>query len=244
MSDQDIFAGADQEPELSTETKFEDLVGEGRKYKTTDDVARAVVEKDRFIAQLQRENAGVREALSKRINEEEFLKKLQEVARPNPAVEQEPPVEPEARPEASALTPEKVEEIIAKRETVAKRQSNLEATTKRLQEVYGDDYRSRVQTQAKAMGVNTEFLTSVAAESPEAFYRFMGLDQERKADVFSPPPRSSVVPSIPRTNVKDYNYYYRLRQEKGDAWYYSVPVQQEIWQAAKEAAARGEKFLP
>jgi hypothetical protein len=53
-------------------------------------------------------------------------------------------------------------------------------------------------------------------------------------DAFNPPPRSSLQSSItPSGNVKDYSYFSRLRQEKGEGWYFSLPVQQEIWEQAK-----------
>lgn len=247
MSDQDtdVFGGNDLPP--AEPMKYEDLVGDGKKYRDNDAVAHALTEKDRHIKNVEHENAEMRAALSKRINEEEFLKKLQEVARPTPPEIQDPPVEPGARtPEASALTPEKVEEMMAQREAANKRKSNLDSVSAKLQEVFGNDFRSRVQAQAQKMGVGTEFLTSVAAESPAAFYRFMGLDEAPRNDVFSAPPRPSMsTTSMPtQANKKNYAYYQKLRSEKGDAWYFSIPVQQEIWQTAKEFEARGEDFLP
>ena len=242
MSDQDVFAGEDHAGVV--QASFDDLVGEDKKYKTQDDAAKALIEKDSFIEQLKRENAEAREALSKRINEEEFLKKLQEVTSRSPDNE-EPPVIAGTEQQENPLTPEKVEQIVAEREAKKKREANLAAVTDRLQEVYGDNYRSRVQSQAKVLGVGTNYLTSVAADSPEAFYRLMELDGRGSVRSDSTPPRSVVNPTVSgNSNKKDYSYYQKLRQEKGDSWYFSIPVQQEIWKAAKDAELRGEQFLP
>lgn len=245
MSDQDIdvFAGVTSpEPVVA---KYEDLVGEGKKYKTQDDAATALMEKDRYIKQLERENAEAREAALKRINEEEFLAKLEAIARPQSPNEQDNPVERRDEPDKSAITPETVERILEERDAKKLREANINAVTAKLQDVYGDDYRSRVQSQAKALGVGTDFLTDVATKNPQAFYKLMGMDQAKREDPFSPPPRTSVIASTaPQTGKKDYNYFRKLRAEKGDGWYFSLPVQQEIWRAAKEAESRGESFLP
>jgi hypothetical protein len=108
-----------------------------------------------------------------------------------------------------------------------------------LQEVFGDDYKRHVQAQAKTLGVGTDFLTDAAAKNPQAFYRLIGLDQNTKSDAFSPPPRSQMTtPTGSNSNQKNYSYFKKLRQEKGDGWYFSQPVQQEIW---RELKAQGEE---
>ncbi|HEY6020500.1 MAG TPA: hypothetical protein VIY48_11525 [Candidatus Paceibacterota bacterium] len=226
-----------------TKNYLEELVGDGRKYATPEDLAKAAIHKDAFIEQLKRENAEAREAISKRINEEEFLKKLEQVARPNSPPPQDPPEDRRDEQAPPAITPEDIEKLLSQREAKKKQEENLQTVTNRLQELYGDDYRSRVQSQAKALGVGTDFLTNIAQQNPQAFYRLLGLEQARE-ETFSPPPRSSVSSPPSTTGKKDYAYFAKMRKEKGEGWYFSIPVQQEIWKAAREAEARGEKFLP
>lgn len=244
MSDQDAFAGTDTEtPNL--DVKFDDLVGDGKRYKTTDDAAKALVHKDQFIEQLKREKAEVLASLSQRIKEEDFLKKLEEVTTPKLPEQRDPPVERGNEPDKSAVKPEDVERIIEQREAKTKREANLQAVTDRLQETFGAEFKARVQSQAKAMGETTAYLTDLAARNPQMFYQLMGMNQPRREDAFSAPPRSSVnTDSRPVSGMKDYNHFARLRKEKGDHWYFSTPVQQEIWRASQEAAKRGIPFLP
>lgn len=246
MSENDLFQSDDTEFSLDPEKKYsEELIGDGKRYSDQEKAARALVEKDNFIEQLKRENAQMRESMSKRMNEEDFLKKLEEVAsRGQPAPNGgEPPVEGNDKP--AALKPEDVEAIIAKREIEARQKQNLDSVLNKLQETFGADYRRRVQDQARTMGVDTSFLTDVAKKNPQAFYRLMGLDQkEQRNDAFSPPPRSTASTPMTGGSKKDYAYFQRLRAEKGESWYFSIPVQQEVWKAAKEAEARGESFLP
>jgi hypothetical protein len=216
----------------NVEVKFEDLVGEGKKYKDPEAAAKAIVEKDRFIERLKQEAAEAREAAQKRINEEEFLTKLEALSRgKSPDAGNQPPAD---GTQTAAVTPEAVEEIINKREAARKRQANIEAVTSKLQETFGDDYKRHVQKQAQALGTTTAELTELAAKSPQAFLRLVGAEQaQRSDDAFSPPPRSSLSPPPSSGTTKNYSYYQRQRVEKGEGWYFSLPVQKEIWEQAK-----------
>ena len=55
------------------ENPLETLVGEGKKFKDADALARAAIEKDRFILQLQAENAQMRTSLKGEQKIDEFL---------------------------------------------------------------------------------------------------------------------------------------------------------------------------
>lgn len=230
---------ADQQPEV----KFDDLVGEDKRYKDKDAAAKALVEKDKFIEQLKREAAEARDAAIKAGHEQEFLKRLEEVTRKS-AEPQNPPVERREEP-AVTVKPEDVEKIIEEREAKKEAQANLDGVVSRLQELFGNDWRSRVQTKAKELGVSTQFLTDVATKSPKSFYATMGISDDTPAvagDAFAPPKGNVNPVAVPQSGKKDWNYFKKLRQEKGEAVYFSIPVQQEIWKLVREAEARGEDF--
>src|SRR5690606_2097286 len=137
-------------------------------------VAKAVFEKDRFIARLLQEKKEVEEALNKRLNEEEFLTKLEQLSqRPAAGGEAVPPQTNGA--DATAFDEKKISEIVAAqvaaREAESRKAANLSAVEQKLLETFGQDYQARVRSQAKVLGVGTEFLSSVAADNPAAFYR-------------------------------------------------------------------------
>lgn len=240
----DVFDGPTEPVVDENKDYLQELVGEGKKYSTPQELAKAAVHKDQFIEQIKRENAEMREALSKRNNEEEFLSRIEKVVQPKSPEPQDTPVRRDDV--KSAITPEDVEQIIEQREAKRKREENLTSVMSKLQEVYGDQYKSRVQSQAQQLGVGTDFLTDVAAKNPQAFYKLLGLDQQpRKDDIFSPPPRTQVTTTTSSpSSQKDYQYFQNLRREKGDSWYFSQRTQQEIWRAAKEAERQGKQFLP
>lgn len=230
----DLFQQIDPEDEIQTpDVKYEDLVGEGKKYVDNDTVAKALVHKDSFIEQLKRENAEARKALQERINMEQFLAKLEAAKAPTP---KEPPTPGDTSQEkpASAVTHDDIARMLEEREAKSKREANLRTVEDKLRETLGSDYKRRVQEKALALKVDTKWLTDVASRNPDAFYELMGLNRQQPADGFSPPPRSALTAPPSQSNKKDYAYWQKVLREKGEGHYFSIPVQQERWKALQE----------
>lgn len=230
---------ADETPVVDqTKEYYPELVGEGKKYATQEDLAKAAVHKDMFIEQLKRENAEARQTISERINMEQFLAKIEAAKTAEASPNGLETSSNERDDKASAVTPETIEKILEARETKQKRDANLKAVESRLKETFGAQWQQRVREKALALNTSTQWLTDVAARNPEAFLELLGANAQRPLDTFSPPPRGSVT-SAPQTNSqKDYAYYQKQKAEKGEAWYNSIPVRQEIW---KELIAQGEQ---
>jgi hypothetical protein len=231
----DAFAsGPDDNVDETVIPKLEDLKGEGKKYKDDDAVAKAIFEKDRFITRLLQEKKEIADALQERNNEEAFLTRMEQLARPQPKPQEDTTPQEQAR--EAAVDPTKIEELVEKKLAEATKKSreaaNLAVVTKRLEETYGTNYKSRVATQAQQLGVGTQWLTDLAAENPEAFYRVLGMDM-KPLDAFSPPPVSRVNSSSAPSGTKNYAYYVEQRRKNGDSWYFQEAVQREIWEQAK-----------
>ncbi len=220
--------------EHTPEVKFEDLVGDGKKYRDQEAAAKAIVEKDRFIEQLKRETAEMREAIAKREKESAFIDKLEALTKAKSPDAQEPPAHDGTDTGATAVRPEDVEKILEAREAKKRREDNLGSAINRLQELYGDDYKRHVSRQAQSLGMTTQELTDLAARSPDAFFRTLGVDTARQTDAFTAPPRSSMSPPPAQAGVKNYAYFDKLRAEKGETYYFSPTVQNEMWNSLKQ----------
>lgn len=232
MADDLFSTDPNTPPPMEDKNYLEELVGDGKKFKDAEALAKAKAESDRFIAQLLREKNEVTEALQKRIKEEDFLTKLESLSRAgSPSAGDNPP---QAGTEATALTPEDIEKIIEKREADRTRKANIDKSLARLQEVYGDNYKQHVATQAQSLGVSTEFLTDVMARNPNAFFRVIGLDGQQTTKVDITPPRSAIAAQPQTKTGKNYAYYQDLRKTKGEAWYFTPSVQMEMWNSLKE----------
>ena len=106
MSDMTVFD--DNEPEIDLEKDYlAELVGEGKRYKDPQVLARSAVEKDNFIERLKTEGAQLRAELNTRIKYEEFLDKLKS----SPSRSNEEPQTPQ-EPANVFAKPEDIDRLI------------------------------------------------------------------------------------------------------------------------------------
>lgn len=238
----DLFEGSSDHED--TEIKLEDLVGDGKKFKSIEDLAKGKLESDRFIAQLQQELKGIREELNTRITLTEFMDNFKNSnTQPN-----QPSGDNQDRPggESTALKPEDLrkllDEELAKREQVNVARQNLNTVKQRLSEAFGPNYATRLENEAQKLGVTKEFLNNMAASTPSAFLRLVGVDapaQKVNEDIFSPPTSQRTGTPLGNGTVKNKAYFDKIRQTDPKA-YWTPAVQNELH---REAARQGEAFF-
>lgn len=235
MSDQSLF---DQTPSdavpAPSATPLEELVGEGKKFKSVDDLARGKLESDKFIEKLQEEQRLLREDLQKYAGLEEKVQgllKAQEVPAPStPAT---------AQPSGSVEQPD-IDQLINERLTAHEQaklaDSNFQKSQTAVMEAYGNDAvkaREAIQKRAMELGVTPEYLGQQAKQSPTAFAALMGLNAPRQpsaqptvGDYRSTPTGAN---TSPEAGTKA--YYDKLRRENPQL-YYSPAIQNEVYKAA------------
>lgn len=227
--------------EVKTPT-FEDLVGEGKKYKTPEDVARAVAEKDNFIERLKSETATLRTELSTRPSvdrSQEILDRLEVLSRKEPVTERQLETPAPERAEVKGLSEEDVYRLMSERERKAKADANILKVKEILTEEFGDKYPQALKSMAEKNGLGMKFLDSMAAESPQALLNLMATE---KPDLGFTPPVSSVRPeastfSPSAGNARNEKYYKQLLATDKSR-YFSPAVQNQQYKdmmALKEA---------
>lgn len=172
-------------PEVNTETTqeqqaepgvLESLVGEDKKFKSVEDLAKGKAESDKFIEQLQSELSGLREELDKRLTAEDVLTKIREENSANQS---------NGEPTSSSLSEDKVAELVKSTlestRTEEQRQANIASVDQKLQEMYGDKANAELQKKAAELGVGVDFLASVAMQSPAAFFNTVGINANQQA---------------------------------------------------------------
>lgn len=231
-----LFNADDTNTVLDQDTNYlAELVGEDKKFKTVDDLAKGKAASDAFIAKLQEEQRVLREELATRIKYEEFLDKLDSATR-NSFENNQDDHEPD-QSKQSVMKPEDIERLLdqklRQREQQSTAMQNLNTVKAKLNEVFGPNYALRLKEQANQLGVTPEFLDNLAATQPKAFYRLLNIDSTRKVDNALSPPRSEVN-FVPNTGPKkDWNYYSDLRK-KDPNLYWSPRIQNEIFNMEKE----------
>jgi hypothetical protein len=220
----------------------EELVGESKKFKTVEELARGKYEADQFIERLKQEQAALRDELNSR-------KRLEEVAdllssqQKNQSTEGPPPARDDGD-KGNTLTPEQLEKMfderLSKREQQQVRTNNINTVKQKLTETFGQNFAAKLEQEAQSLGVTKEYLTNLAAESPSAFYRLVGLDaQKPQSNTYSPLPSSvnqaAFAPNV--TGERTQTFYEKIKKDDPRT-YWSPKVQNEMHRDAQRLGAK------
>lgn len=152
---------------------IDSLVGEGKKYKTVEELAVAYANADGHIVTLTTELADVRKDLDGRLNATEILKELKEIQlKPN----QDQTVVTPPTLDAGQVA-ELVKSTMTDLDVEGKKTQNRLVVSDRLAREWGGAEASKVMLAQKAaeLGVTVGFLGGVVESSPNAFYQLVGL---------------------------------------------------------------------
>lgn len=206
-----------------SETKLEELVGEGKKYKTLEDLAKSRVEADAFIDQLKSETATLREELARlttKTNADDTLEKLMEALKNknnDPGSKTPEPVQPkDSGNQPGTLTSEDIVKIMEAREQAQREVSNLNQSLAALKKVYGEKSDEVLNQKAVDLGVGRDEIEAIAKKSPSAFANLVGLN--RSDSTTRPMARDGVhLPpnQTPKDGVRNKAYYDNVRKEMG-----------------------------
>lgn len=237
------------EPAKTAESSFfSELVGEGKKYKTVEDLAKAKVNADQFIAHLERQTNELREDLEKSMTIEAFMKtKAQDDTQtaddavdPNaggPSGETTPePVKQEGSIDKSDLI-EQIKAELRKEQEQTQAQSNISSVEQRLMEIHGDEeaVNKAINEKAAELGVSVKWLQDTASTSPTGFYSLMGItkDTPKVAKTLNPALKSEGAPAAesvtPQPGTKA--YYDEIRKTDKRR-YFSREMQLEMYKAS------------
>lgn len=236
MTDENLFNNTD------TTNPVDQLVGEGKKFKTLEDLAKAKLESDAFIVRLQQEMAGIREDLNTRVRMEELLDRLEsnpDEGTNNAGNNQNQNNSPDNSPDFETL----IEQKLTKRDADRKASDNVAAVKQALKAYFGDDYEAKIKARVLDLELDQTELNDLAKRSPKAFLKLVGIEGQSKdtSPSYTPPTsRTSVLPTL-QTGQRTYKYYQDLRKSDPTT-YWRPDVQLQLHKDAIAAANKGEDF--
>jgi len=251
MANSDLFQADPTTPTDQVDENvnyLEQLVGEGKKFKSPEDLAKGKLEADRFVEQLKRENAELRKQQETTSKLGDVLDKLQNLKLERPT---DPPNQNNHTDEddlrSPGLTPEKIAELIEQRlqarESQTKAQENVARTVSALKEKYGNDFVRELEQRTQALGMTKEEMNALAASRPALVLTLMGVDKTPSSpsgQLFTPPDSSNPVRNNSTGETKrDMAFYQKLK--KNDPVLYNSP--QTRIQMDRDAIALGEAFF-
>lgn len=169
-----------------------DLVKDDGKYKTQDDVAKALAHSQNHITSLTKTQEELRAELNKRLTLEEAVAKVTEVKSATPP--QEPPVDPnkglgtpptppEVKPEdseQSTLTLEDIDKYLKEKETETAKSKNLTTVVNTLNSVTGstDKTREFLSQKATSLGIPVERLQDIGSDNPAILFKLLDVNTQ------------------------------------------------------------------
>lgn len=186
------------------------LVGEGKKFKTVEDLARGKLEADAFIQRLQDEAAQIRKELDARLTVEEQLKRHTQAGTPAPAAGD--------TPQAPASLDEKAIESLLdakfkERQTADTVKANKAQVDTALLKMFDNDLnkaRAAVAQIEQELGIK---VSDIASASPQAALRLFGGSGKGYASEHST--HTSLSFNNQNGEVKNKAYYDNLKRTMG-----------------------------
>lgn len=206
---------------------LEELVGDGKKFRDYESLAKGKAYADMMIEHMKAEQAAIRNdynALREQYNAREKLEDLVEKfsaqqhssndepqvndVRNNPQFDINQ-IKELVRNEALQLTAQQKEE------------QNFNEVKSKLTERFGNNYPNVVKQQIDDIGMTSEEFNDLARRKPKLLYKALGLDQERKTENFQAPPQSQrrADSFSPQVTKRNWAYYEKLRTDKPDLYY-------------------------
>lgn len=223
-----LFDQNDDNPQLDQSKNYlDELVGDGKKFKTVEDLARGKAEADLYISTLNKRSDELREDYLKLREEATAQAKLQDLIDRLETNNRNTPRLPEETPERQPtpqFDPSKldslIEEKLLKTEANRKSETNFRAVQTKLKEQLGSNYQSVLQDKMNELDLTTEDINALARKSPTAFFNTLGLNAPQQ-DTQMLAPRSTQRPGFsPRLPEKrTWSYYEKLRKENPKIYY-------------------------
>jgi hypothetical protein len=212
---------------------YEELVGEGKKFKDQEALARSKYEADSYIEILKRRSDEMRqdalkwreEALAK-AKLEELIDQLQSKSK----TEDNTPVPPEST--VKPFDPKEIEDLFSKKirehEQSKKQQENSRLVKDKLIERFGKGYQSTVKQQIEELGISEDIFNQMAENYPQMLFKTLELDKPRQTENFQAPPRNTVQ-GLPSSGKKDRTWsYYQELKKTNPKLYYDLKISKQM----------------
>jgi hypothetical protein len=219
------------------------------KYKDPMGIAKALLEKDRFINQLKSETAGLRSELTTRSRVEETVDRLlnnKPITQNTPAATD--PAGTNGTGDGSStkgLTEEDVRKLLEAERAKLTAEKNVEIAKSKLQETFGADWQKVLVQKGKEIGESAEFFDALARKNPNALLALVGSQQAQK-----PASQPSLTGGSVNTTqsalgsgqsvVRDQKYYNALKAKLGPAEFFKPAIQNQMH---KDAIEQGPSFF-
>jgi hypothetical protein len=205
-----------------------ELVGDNKKFKSPEELARGKWEADNYVKTLEGKLDELRSDFLKereenvsRANLEQLIRRL-ETAQTQPSNTQ-PEVRDVNTPQQ--IDSKQIESLVSTKiqefELSKKQTDNFNTVKSKLIEQFGNNYQVKLKEQIETLGLSEDDANALARKSPAAFLRTLGMDQPTQQNTFQAPPRSDVRSNFQPTGAakRTWSYYQQMKKDNPKAYY-------------------------
>lgn len=226
----DLFTTQDEDQ--IPDNALEMLVGEGKKFKDNELLAKSKFESDNFVKKLQAENAMLRTELGSAKKLEELFSKVNQSQVNNDTNQSRENQQPET-PDISAIVNAELEKRLASQRLA----DNLNTVNNELSNRFGDSANAEITKRAIELGVSKEYLRDLASKAPKVLLNLFPVITSKTPDVFSAGPRTRLTEGQTQVTARNQQYYDDLRKKDRKQW------DNTAMQRMNDALALGEAYF-
>lgn len=242
----DLFQEINEDTLDPSKNYLEELVGDGKKFKTPEELAKGKFYADtqiniltKKLDEMRADYMALREDNAAKDKLDDLLKKI-ENERNNMSDKL-----PDTDEDKSGLKIEDVKSLFQQEYSTAKTRekedANFNYIQSKLKEVHGKNAQEFLSEQMQNLGLNKETINDMARKQPKFLERALGLDQPKRNENFQAPPFSSLRNEFSPSGgpKRTWSYYQELRKTKPDLYH---DPKTNI-QMQKDAIELGEAFM-
>lgn len=213
---------------------YSELVGEGKKYKDAEALAKSKMEADTFIERLKSEKEEVVKELQKKLEAEQILEDLKKQI----SAGNQPPAT--SQPQSAPTSPEELGRLVDERiqETEVRRayDKNVAEADQFITSKFGGKPEATkfIEAKSEEFGVSKSWLMDMAGRNPKALYKLLGVEAPNPNAAQPPIVQKSTVKMDrePPSGSKTKSHYDDIRRTN-PSLYFSPKIQKEIFESAK-----------
>jgi hypothetical protein len=233
-----------EEPSFDASKNYlEELVGEGKKFSSPEDLAKGKAESDHYINLLTKRLDELRDDYSKLREDNVAKAKLQDLITQLEEKRQQlpssdiTPVKVEDKPFDPSALDSLLDKKLSERELQRRQSDNFNMVREKLQEQYGEKFPEVLNKQVKELGLTN--IDDLARNSPKVLIKALGLDEKQKLDTFQTPPATRQSAFAPMgTKDRTWSYYQDLKK-KNPNYYFSPEITRQM---TEDYSRLGAKF--
>lgn len=225
-----MFKVDDQSNNEVTPTVVDQLVGEGKKYQSVDELAKAYMNADEFLETLKAENRELKEKATKVATIDEVMERINSQSKPADVVADQPA-------QSQGLTKEElqalVEATVTGMETSKTRTENLKKANTLLKEAFGEKAEEAFKEVAKTPELEKVYQQLAEVDPQEFIKRFVAVPKNTAAQPDTGGTAVLHTPGGNRIQVEGTKEFYDNIRRTNASLYYSQDFQLQMDKAVR-----------